>query len=147
MSDLCDSIDVTTQQTQELIFRMACRFGVPLAKKWATATTLGALSALAAGGVTTRNVGGALVVGVVGFAVGALIDKLAAPVCAPYTRGAGMTPEQLRYIFEISQAHASDLAKAMNVAPNTVHRWEKGENPPTGLQDEVLRALHNVALR
>jgi hypothetical protein len=24
---------------------------------------------------------------------------------------------------------------------------EKGENPPTGLQDEMLRALHNFALK
>lgn len=58
-----------------------------------------------------------------------------------------MTPEQLRFVCEIFKLSPKDLAKAMNVAPNTVHRWEKGENPPTGLQDEVLRALHNVALK
>ncbi len=58
-----------------------------------------------------------------------------------------MTPEQLRFVCDVFNLSAKDLAKAMNVAPNTVHRWEKGDNPPTGLQEEVLRALHNVALK
>ena len=34
----------------------------------------------------------------------------------------------------------------MNVTPYTVARWEDGTNAPTGLQAEVLRALHNTAL-
>lgn len=75
---------MTTQQTQDLLFRMACRLGVPLAKNWAIATTLGAVG-LGVGGVATRNVGAALAAGLVGFAVGAMIDGLVAPVCDPYT--------------------------------------------------------------
>lgn len=58
-----------------------------------------------------------------------------------------MTPEQLRFICEVFNLSPKDLAKALNVAPNTIHRWERGENPPAGLQEEVLRALHNVAMK
>ena len=36
----------------------------------------------------------------------------------------------------------------MNVAPYTVSRWENEEgSAPSGLQQEVLRALHNTAQR
>ncbi|MBK9387318.1 MAG: hypothetical protein IPN34_21085 [Planctomycetes bacterium] len=58
-----------------------------------------------------------------------------------------MTREHLRFVCEVFNLSAKDLAKAMNVAPNTVHRREKRENLPTGLQEEVLRALHNIALK
>lgn len=63
-----------------------------------------------------------------------------------------MSPTEIRYIEEIFGLDAKALAKALNVAPNTVLRWElgkdaKGGNEPTGLQEEVLRALHNVALK
>ena len=34
----------------------------------------------------------------------------------------------------------------MNVAPFTVSRWESGASSPTGLQEEVLRALYNKAV-
>jgi hypothetical protein len=47
-------------------------------------------------------------------------------------------------VFHLSQRN---LARSMNVAPFTVARWEKGESTPTGLQEEVLRALHNIALQ
>ena len=54
--------------------------------------------------------------------------------------------QQLETILETFQLSKRDLAKAMNVTPYTVARWEDGTNVPTGLQAEVLRALHNTAL-
>ena len=54
----------------------------------------------------------------------------------------------LRTVFNLSQR---DLAKALNVTPATAARWEipveNGGHAPTGLQAEVLRGLHNVALQ
>jgi transcriptional regulator with XRE-family HTH domain len=58
-----------------------------------------------------------------------------------------MTPDQIRFILETFNLTQRDLAKAMNVSPPTVARWEDGSNAPTGLQAEVLRALHSVALQ
>ncbi len=49
----------------------------------------------------------------------------------------------IRHTFGLSQR---DLAKALNVAPYTVARWEGGGNEPAGLQEEVLRALHRTAV-
>ena len=49
--------------------------------------------------------------------------------------------------FAKSSAFLRDLARAMNVAPFSVARWESDEGPaPTGLQAEVLRALYSSAL-
>ena len=39
-----------------------------------------------------------------------------------------------------------DLARVLSVSPATVDRWESGESTPAGLHDEVLRALHGVAI-
>lgn len=39
-----------------------------------------------------------------------------------------------------------DLARALNVAPFTIARWERGSNAPVGLQADVIRALHGLAL-
>ncbi len=63
-----------------------------------------------------------------------------------------MRPEQVLFIRETFGLSQRELAKALNVGPNTVGRWEIGRdvpggNEPTGLQEEVLRALHNVAGR
>lgn len=58
-----------------------------------------------------------------------------------------MGPEELVFVRETFDLSQRDLAKALNVSPYTVARWEAGDNEPTGLQDEVLRALHNTALR
>lgn len=62
-----------------------------------------------------------------------------------------MTADQVRYIREVFALSQRDLAKALNVSPATVARWETssqtGGHSPTGLQEEVLRALHNVAIR
>lgn len=49
----------------------------------------------------------------------------------------------IRATFKLSQR---DLAKALNVGPYTVARWEEGTNTPAGLPAEVLRALHNTAV-
>ena len=38
------------------------------------------------------------------------------------------------------------LAKALNVAPFTVSRWQSGGSEPAGLQDEVLTGLYNAAV-
>lgn len=58
-----------------------------------------------------------------------------------------MGPEELALVRETFELSQRDLAKALNVAPYTVARWEAGDNEPTGLQEEVLRALHNTAIR
>jgi transcriptional regulator with XRE-family HTH domain len=50
----------------------------------------------------------------------------------------------IRQTFGLDQR---DLARAMNVAPYTVVRWESGWNEPTGLQAEVLGALHSAAIK
>lgn len=57
-----------------------------------------------------------------------------------------MGPAEIAFIRETFRLSQRDLAKALNVAPFTVARWEAGFNEPTGLQDEVLRALHRTAV-
>jgi transcriptional regulator with XRE-family HTH domain len=58
-----------------------------------------------------------------------------------------MTADDVIFIRATFKLEQRDLAKALNVSPATVGRWESGESEPTGLQAEVLRALHNVALQ
>jgi transcriptional regulator with XRE-family HTH domain len=58
-----------------------------------------------------------------------------------------VTVADILFIRTTFKLEARDLAKALNVSPATVGRWESGESAPTGLQAEVLRALHNVALQ
>lgn len=58
-----------------------------------------------------------------------------------------MGPAEIKFIRETFKLSQRELAKALNVAPFTVARWEAEDgNAPTGLQEEVLRALHNTAL-
>ena len=56
-----------------------------------------------------------------------------------------MGPEEIAFIKQTLGLDSRGLAKAMNVALFTVARWERGESTPTGLQEEVLRALHQTA--
>lgn len=58
-----------------------------------------------------------------------------------------MTIAEIDFIKQTFSLDSRALAKALNVSPATVTRWETGESEPTGLQAEVLRALHNVALK
>jgi len=58
-----------------------------------------------------------------------------------------MGPAEIAFIRQTFGLDQRDLARAMNVAPYTVARWESGWNEPTGLQDEVLRALHSAATK
>ena len=51
----------------------------------------------------------------------------------------------VRFVRDVFCLSQRGLAKSMNVAPYTVARWEKGESTPTGLQQEVLVALHGLA--
>ena len=51
--------------------------------------------------------------------------------------------QEIRIAFALSPR---ELASALNVAPLTVARWEDGHTTPTGLQEEVLQALHSTAL-
>jgi DNA-binding transcriptional regulator YiaG len=55
-------------------------------------------------------------------------------------------PDDLRHILSVFGLSKRDLARALNVAPYTVDRWEKGAARPAGLQYEVLGALHAAAL-
>ncbi len=59
---------------------------------------------------------------------------------------APMQPAEIEFIRETFGLSKRELAKALNVAPYTVARWEAGGNAPTGLQQEVLRALHRTAV-
>jgi DNA-binding transcriptional regulator YiaG len=60
-----------------------------------------------------------------------------------------MTPDNIRSIREVFKLSQRDLAKALNVSPATVARWEvagqTGGHSPTGLQSQVLEALYGVA--
>jgi transcriptional regulator with XRE-family HTH domain len=58
-----------------------------------------------------------------------------------------MTIAEIAFIRDTFNLDSRTLAKALNVSPATVARWESGESEPTGLQAEVLRALHNVAMK
>ncbi|MCB9601678.1 MAG: helix-turn-helix domain-containing protein [Sandaracinus sp.] len=57
-----------------------------------------------------------------------------------------MNAEQIVYLRETLGLSQRDLARALGVTPITVARWEAGANHPTGLQLEVLRALHSSAI-
>ena len=58
-----------------------------------------------------------------------------------------MGPTEIEFIRRTFSLSQRDLAKALNVAPFTVARWEAAGNAPTGLQEEVLRALHSTAVK
>jgi transcriptional regulator with XRE-family HTH domain len=55
-------------------------------------------------------------------------------------------PDEIDEILGAFRLDPRDLANALNVAPVTVSRWREGTNSPSGLQEEVLRALHNTAI-
>lgn len=57
-----------------------------------------------------------------------------------------MDASQIIYLRETLGLSQRDLARALGVAPVTVLRWESGTNQPTGLQLEVIRALHSSAM-
>src|SRR5258708_5766440 len=57
-----------------------------------------------------------------------------------------MGPSEIAFIRQTFRLSQRDLAKALSMAPYTVARWEAGGNEPTGLQEEVLRALHRTAV-
>lgn len=57
-----------------------------------------------------------------------------------------MTTADILLIRTTFNLESRDLAKALNVSPATVGRWESGESEPAGLQVEVLRALHLAAV-
>lgn len=57
-----------------------------------------------------------------------------------------MQPAEIEFIRETFNLSQRDLAKALNVAPYTVARWETSANEPAGLQQEVLRALYRTAV-
>ncbi len=58
-----------------------------------------------------------------------------------------MGAAEVRFVRDVFRLSQRRLAKSMNVAPYTVVRWEKGDSTPTGLQEDVLRALHNLAMQ
>ncbi len=64
----------------------------------------------------------------------------------PGVASASVGPAEIAFIRQTFGLSQRDLARALNVAPYTVARWETGWNEPTGLQEEVLRALHRAAV-
>lgn len=61
-----------------------------------------------------------------------------------------MSADEVRFIREVFKLSQRDLAKALGVSYVTAARWETtgaNHHAPTGLQEQVLRALHNVASR
>ncbi len=67
------------QHTRDRLVCAACGVGVPLAKRWTTTWALGTLGL--AGGAATKKAGPAIAAGLIGLAVGALIDVAAEPLC------------------------------------------------------------------
>lgn len=57
-----------------------------------------------------------------------------------------MKPQDIKFIRETFGLSQRALAKALNVGPYTVSRWESGQNSPTGLPLEVLQGLYNTAV-
>lgn len=58
-----------------------------------------------------------------------------------------MTAGEVRFVQSTFDLDRRGLARSLNVSPATVDRWESGESLPAGLHEEVLRALHGVAVR
>ncbi len=54
--------------------------------------------------------------------------------------------KQIQFICNTFSLSQRELAKALNVGPHTVGRWQSGANEPTGLQLEVLRGLYRTAV-
>jgi DNA-binding XRE family transcriptional regulator len=53
----------------------------------------------------------------------------------------------VRFVRDVFDLTRGELAKALGVAAFTVNRWERdGGSQPSGLQAEVLGALHTAAL-
>lgn len=67
------------QRSRHRLVCAACGIGVPLAKRWTTTWALGTIGL--AGGATTKKAGAAIASGLIGLAVGALIDAAAEPLC------------------------------------------------------------------
>lgn len=57
-----------------------------------------------------------------------------------------MTPAEIHFVRDVFGLTPLQLTRALGVSVNTVVRWESGENSPSGLQEEVLRALHLAAV-
>jgi ribosome-binding protein aMBF1 (putative translation factor) len=58
-----------------------------------------------------------------------------------------MTPDEIRLIRSTFDLDPRGLARALAMSTSSVLRWEAGTSAPTGLHEEILRALHGVALR
>ena len=65
----------------------------------------------------------------------------------PPVRAAKLKPTDILFIREVFNLSQRELAKALNVTPATAARWELADDghKPTGLHDDVLRALHLTA--
>ena len=57
-----------------------------------------------------------------------------------------MKPEQIRLARDLLQLAQADLALAMDVHPQTISKWERGQLDPSPIQREILRGvLYNAA--
>lgn len=57
-----------------------------------------------------------------------------------------VTVDEVRLVRSTFGLDQRGLARALGLSPATVVRWEAGDSAPVGLQVEVMRALHCVAL-
>lgn len=57
-----------------------------------------------------------------------------------------VTVDEVRFVRSTFGLGQRGLARVLALSPATVARWEAGESAPAGLQVEVMRALHCVAL-
>lgn len=55
-----------------------------------------------------------------------------------------MGPKEINFILDTFHFTPKDLARCLGVAPFSAVRWQSGASTPTGLAEEVLRALHET---
>lgn len=58
-----------------------------------------------------------------------------------------MAPQEIKYIREVFGFTQEKLGRILCVASETVCRWESGAHSPRGIRLEILRAIHQAALR
>lgn len=57
-----------------------------------------------------------------------------------------LTPEQIKAIREEAHASQNVFARHLNVTPNVVSQWERGERTPTGSSLKLLTLVKNKGL-
>ena len=70
-----------------------------------------------------------------------LADLHHAMACALLTKRARLAPAELRFLRKAAGWSSAELASAVDVAEDTVSRWEQGQEHPAGSVDRLIRSL------